>query len=143
MAGQDLLAPTLASVAAGGVGWLSGSLTAGTGHDPVVIGAVVPVMISAMGALVGIQVGRGQSKPTIAASLFVLSFCAFFFLGSDYATGTRAKAADSAVEQELRFRTEYRVRYLQWCSETEYRINLERKALGQAPLSSKAVCNEL
>jgi len=95
-----------------------------------------------MGALVGIQMVRGKNKSAIAASLFVLSFCLFFFLGSDDTTVKRAEAARLTVTEELKIRAEYRVRFLQWCSETEYRINIQRARLGLAPLDNSVVCNE-
>ena len=139
----ELSAAASALVAAGGVGWLSGSLTAETGHHPHVISAVVPVVITALGALLGARLGRGKSKSTIVASLFVLSFCLFFFEGSNRATSERVRAVPLVAEEELRITAEYRKRYLQWCSETEYRINMERGLLGLAPLSSKDVCDDL
>ena len=132
----------LALTAAAGVGGLSGSLTAESGHDPVVIGAVLPIVVSAMGVMVGIQLGRGKSRPTIAASLFVLLFSGAFYLGSKHTAAARAEAAREAATKELKLRTDYRRLYLQWCSQTELDINLERKALGLEALRSDFVCNE-
>ena len=138
-----VLSAAIALVAALAVGWLSGSLTAETSYDSVVVGAIVPVIITSMGAIFVSQFGRIEDKSTIIAGLFVLLFCGSFWSGSVYTAASRAEAASAAIEAELGIRTDYRFRYLQWCYQAEYVINSERQQLDLPPLPSELVCSDL
>jgi len=101
---------------------------------------VLPVVVSAIGGLVGFQLGRGQHAATISVGVFVIALCVALYIGAIYTTDARATAAAEAVQKELELRTEYRLLQLRQCSEIEYSINRERRAIGLPPVTIDFVC---
>ena len=138
----------LALIAGASIGSATGWLVSETGLDPEVVAAVLPVIVSGLGGLLGYSLARDKHASTIAIAVFLIVFSAALFIAAIATTEARARDASEKFRLQTVLSAEYRQVQLQQrllqlrqCSEIEFKINRERQAAGLKPYSKDFVCD--
>ena len=120
-------------LAAGAIGGLSGYLTS-TAGSPNVIAAAVSAIIFGIGGVV--IVGHQSDQYAAAVGILAIIFSVTFLVALEVQEERQAAKDLRALEEARALREAD----LQWCSQTQFRLNLGRDALGLPPLSNDTVC---
>lgn len=138
---KDLFSVVLILGVAGFSGHLTGKLTGASGPDAGVVAAITPVLISGVGTIVIVAVGKGENKlgRLIFSTAFVLCFFLFFEASMDTTAGQRQiRARENAIDVFNR-----RIKMVEICSAQQARLNDGRGMLGLPPLEFETVCPRL
>lgn len=127
-------------VAFAGVAATAGYLTGRTENSSVIGAAVATALLGAVLGWCILASKDDKVASSLLSSLVAIVFCGVFLSVMNREIKNVELVDRATLEDELRLRLVLHQRYLEWCSEAEFRINRDRADISLPPLSSEIVC---